>query len=128
MRVYPSNGGSGFLPSYVAHRAISSTTQLGLGLWDSDGSPDSLLRRSDGALLLYPGNGPGGLVDGRQVGTAAKAYDWMLGIGDLDGDGRSDVLVRTRSDGRLWMLPGTSNGFGPRRFVADGFGRYDLAG
>ncbi len=128
MRIYPSNGAGGFRASYVAHRAITSVGQAGLGLWDGDGSPDSLLRRSDGVLLLYPGNGPGGLTNARQVASGAKKYDWMIGTGDLDGDGRADVLVRARSTGRLWMLPGTKTGFGARRFVADGFSGYDLAG
>ena len=40
------------LPSYRAHSAISSNRHTGLGLWDGDGSPDSLLRRSDGTLVV----------------------------------------------------------------------------
>jgi hypothetical protein len=128
MRIYPGDGVAGFAPSYVAHRAIDATAQAGLGTADQDGSPDSLLQTAGGDLLLYPGNGPGGLTNPKKVASGAKKYDWVLGAGDLDGDGRPDVLVRTRADGRLWMLPGTSTGFGPRRFVADGFSGYDLAG
>ncbi len=44
----------------------------------------------------------------------------------MDGDGRGDVLARSRTTGRLFLLPGTTTGFGPRRFVADGFQKYDL--
>jgi hypothetical protein len=128
MRIYPGDGVAGFAPSYVAHRAIDATAQAGLGTADQDGSPDSLLQTAGGDLLLYPGNGPGGLTNPKKVASGAKKYDWVLGAGDLDGDGRPDVLVRTRADGRLWMLPGTTTGFGPRRFVADGFSGYDLAG
>ena len=34
--------------------------QIGVGRWNDDGAPDSLLRHG-GTLTLYPGNGPGGL-------------------------------------------------------------------
>jgi hypothetical protein len=128
MRIYPGNGRAGFKNSFVARSAITATDQLGVGLWNGDGSPDSLVRRSDGALVLHAGNGPGGLTGSKQVGSKAGGYDWMLGAGDVDGDGFPDVLARAASSGRLWLLPGKGSGFGTRRFVADGFGRYDLGG
>ena len=127
MRIYPGNGGTGFLPSYVAHSAISSNRHTGLGLWDGDGSPDSLVRRSDGTLVVYPGNGPGGLLSPRRVGSGAKAYDWLQSVGDATGDGRPDVVARQSGTGRLWLLPGTSTGFGVRRLIADGFEKFDLS-
>jgi len=127
MRIYPGDGATGFLPSYVAHSAISSNGHSGLGLWDGDGSPDSLLRRGDGTLRLYPGNGPGGLMNSRKIGAGAKVYDWLQSVGDATGDGRPDVVARESATGKLWLLPGAGNGFGARRIVAFGFGRYDLS-
>ncbi len=127
MRIYPGNGVGGFQPSYVAHAAIKSNRHTGLGLWDGDGSPDSLVRRSDGTLQVYPGNGPGGLLSPKRVGSGANPYDWLQAVGDATGDGRPDVVARERTTGKLWLLPGGSTGFGARRFVAEGFGRYDLS-
>jgi uncharacterized protein with LGFP repeats len=127
MRIYPGDGVSGFLTSYVAHSAISSNQHTGLGLWDADGSPDSLMRRSDGVLLLYRGNGPGGLMNPSKLGAGAKGYDLLQAVGDATGDGRPDVVARETATGKLWLLPGTRKGFGVRRLVTDRFGAYDLS-
>jgi hypothetical protein len=127
MRIYPGDGVGGFLPSYVAHSAIRSDGHTGLGLWDTDGSPDSLLRRPDGTLVVYRGNGPGGLMNPMQVRSGMKGYDVLQSVGDATGDGRPDVLARRRATGKLWLLPGTRKGFGVRRLVTDRFGGYDLS-
>jgi uncharacterized protein with LGFP repeats len=127
MRIYPGDGDHGFRRWYVAHSRIDATDQVGAGLWDGDGSPDSIVRKSDGRLLLYPGNGPGGLTNPRAVGAGANRYDWLVGAGDVDGDGRPDVVGRDRS-GRLWLLPGERSGFDRRRYIGDGFERFDLVG
>jgi hypothetical protein len=86
------------------------------------------MRRRDGRLVLYPGNGPGGLLGGRRIGSVGSTYDWLLSAGDLNGDRRPDLVARTRATGRLWMLPGTTSGFGPRRSFVARMGRFDLAG
>jgi hypothetical protein len=128
MRIYPGNGATGFRRGYVAHSAISAAQQLGIGLWDRDGAPDSVLRRRNGTLVLYPGNGPGGLTGGRRIGSVGRRYDWLVAVGDLTGDGRPDLVARSRATGRLWLLPGSSRGFVSRRTFATGMGRFDLAG
>ena len=128
MRIYPSNGSTGFRASYVAHAAVTANQQVGVGLWNADGSPDSVVRRSDGKLVLYPGNGPGGLTGGTTIGSLASGYDWMLSVGDVNGDRRQDLLVRAASTGTLWLLPGTATGFGTRTLFSNGMSRFDLAG
>ena len=47
---------------------------------------------------------------------------------DSDGDKIPDLLAREKATGYLWLIPGTGSGFGTRRFVAAGFGNYDLGG
>jgi hypothetical protein len=127
IRIYPSNGSTGFKAGYVAYSAISGDRQVGAGLVNGDGAPDNLVRRTDGTLWLWSGNGPGGLMRGTQVGSGTAGYSWFKSIGDLDGDGRVDVVARDRS-GALWMMPGTSSGLAPRRLVGTGFNAYDYAG
>jgi hypothetical protein len=78
---------------------------------------------------MYAGNGPGGLTSAVTVGAGAGRYDEMLGAGDVDGDGRPDVITRQASNGTLWLLPGSSgSSLAARRLVGTGFGRYDLLG
>jgi hypothetical protein len=102
---------------------------LNVGDWNGDGHGDVITRgASTGDLLLRAGDGRGGfaapVVAGRGWGQVAL----VAAVGDLTGDGFPDVLARAASSGRLWLLPGKGSGFGTRRFVADGFGRYDLGG
>jgi hypothetical protein len=127
MRIYPGRGAAGLGVSYVAHSAISASRQYGVGLWDGDGAPDSLFR-VDNRLVLYPGNGPGGLTSSESLGTDVSAYDWVLGVGDISDSGHPDLIVRAKKTGYLWLLPGTASGFGDRVFLAQGFGGYNLAG
>jgi len=127
MRIYPGDGSTGFLPSYVAHNAIAGNAQVGAGLWNTDGSPDSILR-SGRRLVLYPGNGPGGLTGGAAIAGGARRYNRLLGPGDVDGDGYPDVVARQRRDGTLWLLPGTGQGVRRRQYVGSGFDRFDLIG
>ena len=64
----------------------------------------------------------------RSAASAARTYDWVVGPGDVDGDKVPDLIVREKATGYLWLIPGTGSGFGTRRFVAAGFGDYDLGG
>ena len=127
MRIYPGDGAAGFLPGYVAHNPIAADVQVGAGLWDADGSPDSIVR-SGRRLYLFPGNGPGGLTGGTVVAGGARRYDRLVGAGDVDGDGHPDLLARQRSDGTLWLLAGTGAGVRRRQYVGTGFDRFDLLG
>jgi hypothetical protein len=128
MRIYPGRGIRGLGVSYVAHGAISAYRQIGVGLWDGDGAPDSLFRVGN-KLAFYPGNGPGGLVgSGSTLNGDLTAYDWVIGVGSVTGSSHPDLIVREKATGYLWVLPGTATGFGMRQFLGEGFAGYDLAG
>jgi hypothetical protein len=127
MRIYPGRGLKGLGTSYVAHGSVSAYRQIGVGLWNADGAPDSLFRVGD-KLALYPGNGPGGLMDPTTINADMSAYDWVIGESSIIGSSQPDLIVREKATGYLWVLPGTTTGFGTRQFLGEGFKGYDLAG
>ena len=127
MRIWPGRGVNGLGSSYAAHGAINASSQVGAGLWTGDGAPDSIFRVG-AKLVAYPGNGPGGLMNGITLSPDMSAYDWVLSVGNLIGTPQSDLVVREKATGYLWVLPGIGNALGVRTFLAEGFGAYDLAG
>ncbi len=78
--------------------------------WNGDGTTDLVARRtSDGALVLFAGNGRGGFLSSRVLQPALPGRDALAVVGDWDADGAVDLAYRT-ADGRLWLLPGDGVG------------------
>ncbi len=127
MTIYPGKGLKGFKRSYPAYGSIAKGRQIGIGLWNADGAPDSLIRHG-GTLTLYRGNGPGGLSSPARLPVDLSAYDWVIGVSDLRMTGHADLLVRQRGTGRLFALPGTVTGFHQPVYLGEGLAGYDLAG
>ncbi|MGI8645202.1 MAG: FG-GAP-like repeat-containing protein [Nocardioides sp.] len=127
MRIYPGVGLGGFAASYIAYSKIKASDQVGIGRMDADGAPDTLVRRKK-RLLLYTGNGPGGLTSGAtKVRGRLRGFDWVIGVSDLDLTGHSDVLLRKKKDGRLFVMPGRDKRFGKPVLLDRGMRAYDLA-
>ena len=57
-----------------------------------------------------------------------SAYDWVIGVSDLNLGGHADLVAREKATGYLWALRPTATGFAPRRFLGEGMRIYDLAG
>jgi hypothetical protein len=126
MTIYPGKGVAGLKHGYPAAGSISGGQQIGVGRWDGDGAPDTLLR-SGGTLTLYRGNGPGGLHSPTRLSLDTSSYDWVIGVSDLRLTGHPDLLVRERGTGRLYAVPGTTTGFRAPIYLGQGMKGYDLA-
>jgi hypothetical protein len=127
LTIYPGKGLAGFKKSYPVYGSITDGTPIGVGRWDADGAPDVLLRRGHSVLLLH-GNGPGGLHSPSELSGDLSAYDWTIGVSDLQLSGHPDLIVREKGTGRLYALAGTDHGWRSPVYLGDGFGGYDLAG
>ncbi|HYI20959.1 MAG TPA: VCBS repeat-containing protein [Solirubrobacteraceae bacterium] len=111
--LYRGDGDSGFTGGGVG---IGSgwqdfTALLAPGDFSGDAKADVLARRSDGALLMYRGNGTGGWVTGsaEPIGSGWQGFTALAAGGDFSGDGNPDILAR-RSDGALMLYRGNGTG------------------
>ncbi|MEU2549009.1 FG-GAP-like repeat-containing protein [Streptomyces roseolus] len=89
---------------------------VGAGDMNSDGRADLVARDTAGRLWLYPGNGRGAFHPRKLIGTGGwNAHKELLGLGDVTGDGRPDVVAHTAAPndwGHPWLkvYPGTGDG------------------
>ena len=95
---------------------------------DSDGVQDVLTLTTSGVLYLHTGiyaRTPGGLGSYRTVATGWQIYNKVAAPGDMNGDGKADLLARTPA-GTLYFYPGKGTGaFGSRVQVGTGWQQYD---
>jgi heme oxygenase len=112
--LYRGNGAGGWITAAgvpIGAGWGAFTAVLSPGDFTGDGRPDLLVRRSDGILLLYRGNGAGGFLTGmgEPIGSGWAPFTAILAPGDFSGDGKPDVLAR-RADGALMLYRGNGAG------------------
>ncbi|MEV7981229.1 VCBS repeat-containing protein [Streptomyces sp. NPDC086519] len=101
------------------------TKITGAGDLDGDGIGDVLARDKAGTLWRF-----GGLAGGRLkarvkvFGGWGSTYNAVVGVGDITGDGKNDLVVRDTA-GRLYRYGGKGNGsFGGRALIGSGWQGY----
>ena len=116
--VYPHNGSTTANPWTTRYDTGTTgwDTARVLLLADAtgDGRPDIITIRTDQTLWVYPHNGSSGTAAnwGTPYATGLTGWDiadW-IGVGDLTGDGRPDLVARHRADGSLWVYPHNGSG------------------
>jgi len=106
--------GSGGISSYLLLGNFSAFDIIvPVGDFNRDGHADLVARRGDsGNLYLYRGNGAGGLWAAVQIASNWGGFSSLIGVGDWDGDGKVDLVGRSRASGILYLYRGNgSNGF-----------------
>ncbi len=77
----------------------------GSGDFNGDGKGDVLLRHTDGRWYYYPMDGKSYLAGQEGFANLIRNTAWQFaGIGDMNGDGKDDVLLR-HTDGRWYYYP-----------------------
>jgi hypothetical protein len=127
--VFPGDGDKGFtaprrLPGSL--RTFNQLTGTSAARWVAARSGSAVV--SAGGSFVPVAGSAVALTELRRAGLPAGGYDWYIGPGDVNGDGHADLLARQRSNGTLWLLPGTATGLGHRQFVTGGLGKYRLGG
>ncbi|MQM25691.1 FG-GAP repeat domain-containing protein [Glycomyces albidus] len=96
------------LVTYSQEIAVSASYNR--GDYNGDDHQDLFaVRRSDGNLLFFAGNGDGTLASGVSRGAGWGAMDIAM-AGDLTGDGIADLLARDTRTGVLYTYPGNGAG------------------
>ncbi|MFG3338611.1 FG-GAP repeat domain-containing protein [Glycomyces sp. NPDC048151] len=114
---YEGNPGSDFASVYVdAYEARYDYNQ-------DDYEDLFVIRKSDGALRLYPGNSAGTYGSAVTVATGWAKMDIVM-AGDLTSDGIPDLLARDNTTGTLYTYPGNgTGGFRTRITVGTGWSK-----
>ncbi|MFF3842390.1 FG-GAP repeat domain-containing protein [Streptomyces sp. NPDC001930] len=89
--------------------------------------PEVLVLSENGTLTLYTDADPSGTPYSSVVGGGWQIYNKIASPGDVNGDGRADVIARTQ-DGVLYLYLGTGSATAPlstRILIGGGWGVYD---
>ncbi len=125
--LYPGTGAGQIGQPRVVGTGWNGMRQiLATGDITGDGKPDVLaLKASNNILYVYPGNGSGGWLAPTVVTAGWGGFDQLVGVGDVTGDGKGDLLARRKSDGAMVLYPGTGTGrVTSGRVVLTGWGAY----
>jgi Ca2+-binding RTX toxin-like protein len=83
---------------------------IGTGDFNGDGRDDFLLRNDAGWATNWLGNGSGGFTNNGANASLFFGPEWkVVGTGDFNGDGFSDILLRN-NEGWVTNWLGTANG------------------
>lgn len=97
----------GTTPQVIGHH-WDEMDQLAFGAnLSGDKTQYLVARRSDGHLFRYP-LAAGKVSSGTQIGHGFSKHGGLVGVGDLNGDGRAD-LQTIRPDGQLQVWHGTAS-------------------
>jgi hypothetical protein len=122
-----ANDGAGKLKAGVKIRSAWTgyTKIVGAGDLNGDGFGDVLARDKAGTLYRYNGTGTGLLKERVKVFSGwGGSYNSVVGVGDITGDGKNDLVVRDTS-GNLYRQDGKGNGsFGSRVKIGSGWKGY----
>ncbi|MEU7068719.1 FG-GAP-like repeat-containing protein [Streptomyces narbonensis] len=96
---------------------------VGAGDLNGDTRSDLVaVEKASGKLWLYPGTAAGTLGARKLLGTGGwNGMNALTGVGDMNNDGRPDLVAREASTGKLWFYPGKAGAYGARVLIGGGW-------
>ncbi|MFJ7270802.1 FG-GAP repeat domain-containing protein [Streptomyces sp. NPDC099050] len=134
---------AGVLWEYLAYPSGSLTARIKIGAgWGQysqiagqgdltgDGKADIVARDTSGVLWLYKGTGnySAPFAPRTKVGAGWNIYDRLVSVGDLNADGKSDLVAR-KPNGELFRYSGTGSASAPFQKpvkIGSGFQVYNI--
>ena len=91
-----------------------------------DGKPDLAVAKDPGIVSVLPGHGDGSFEPGSDYETGS--FPRHVEIGDLNNDGRLDLVTSNQNSSSVSVLLGNGDGtFGPEREYGAGIGCFSVA-
>ncbi|WP_122975885.1 FG-GAP repeat domain-containing protein [Actinoplanes teichomyceticus] len=110
----------------IGTRRSQVSALVPFGDLDNDLDNDLLVRKGDGSLYAYLGFGQAYFGRNRvvKISTGWNRYDALVTSGDLNRDGRPDLLARDAKTGVLYRYYGNGRSFGGRAELGGGYRSY----
>jgi uncharacterized protein with LGFP repeats len=103
VRVFPHNAGTDLGTPVVTNLDLAhANLVLNAGDWNRDGHGDVIYRETSGVLYLTLGNGAGSFSGRYSLGGGWGAATTITVPGDMNGDGRMDVVATFAGTTRLY--------------------------
>ena len=115
--LFRGKGNGKFKKTKVVANPWTYKRVIAAGDVNRDGAADLYARDAAGKLWLFRGDGTGTLKkNAHKMNGSWSSYSVLAGFGDLDNDGKPDLLARHKKTKRTFVFPskGGRKGFGQR--------------
>jgi hypothetical protein len=103
---------------------------VGTGDANGDGNTDIFFQNDDGTLGIWYMNGPNLILASLLTPSFPGSADWrVMGVTDLNGDGKPDLLFQNRANGTLaiWYMNGANLLLGKQLTPSNAGGTWQIA-
>jgi len=126
--IYKNNSTVGGLVfnSPINYNANTQPTTIAVSDFDSDGKPDLVVGNVGSAnVSVYLNTSTGGIISfANKVDFTVGSYPWEITVGDIDGDGKSDIITANQTNASVSILRNTSTTTGTISFA----NKFDITG